>query len=280
MRHSASQLYAGQAYIVPGVPSIEFAELTTVQADRLLHGSRAVVLLLPIAAVEPHGPHAPLATDGLIASGICERAARALEGDPDVHALVLPPLAYGVTRYAAAFRGAVGITQGTLRLLVTDIGRSLIEDGYRRLVLVNHHFEPEHIEALRAAGDALNSAGGRVALLDLTRRRQAERLTEEFRRGSCHAGRYETSLVLADRPELIDPELSGTLPALDVRMPVEIAEGRRDFLAMGMSDAYCGAPAQASPEEGEDSFTALAQMVVELARELAAPAPDALQRDA
>ena len=151
VRHSASQLYAGQAYIVPGVPSIEFAELTTVQADRLLHGSRAVVLLLPIAAVEPHGPHAPLATDGLIASGICERAARALEGDPDVHALVLPPLAYGVTRYAAAFRGAVGVTQETLRLLVTDIGRSLIEDGFRRLVLVNHHFEPEHIEALRAA---------------------------------------------------------------------------------------------------------------------------------
>ncbi len=257
------------------MPSIEFAELTTVQADRLLQGPRTAVLLLPAAAVEPHGPHAPLATDGLIASGICVRAARALQGDPDVHALVLPPLAYGVTRYAAAFRGAVSVGQETLRLLVSDIGRSLIEDGFRHLVIVNHHFEPEHIEALRAARDALNGAGGSVALLDLTRRRQAERLTEEFRRGSCHAGRYETSLVLAERPELIDGELLGTLPALGVRMPVEISEGRRDFLAMGMGDAYCGAPAEASPEEGEATFETLTQMVVELVRELAEPASDA-----
>jgi len=251
------------------VPSIEFAELTSVQADRLLHGPRTAVLLLPIAAVEPHGPHAPLATDGLIAVGICERAARALAGDGDLHALVLPPLAYGVTRYAAAFRGAVSIGQETLRLLVSDIGRSLIEDGFRHLVLVNHHFEPEHIEALRAAQDALNAAGGRVALLDLTRRRQAERLTAEFRRGSAHAGRYETSLVLAERPELIEDELLGTLPPLDVQMASEISEGRRDFLAMGMDDAYCGDPAQASPEEGEASFAELTQMVLELIRGLA-----------
>ena len=64
------------------------------------------MLLLPLGATEPHGPHAPLGTDTLISLGICRRAAERLEDDPDVRALVLPPLPYGVTRYGAAFPGA------------------------------------------------------------------------------------------------------------------------------------------------------------------------------
>jgi creatinine amidohydrolase len=136
-------------------------------------------------------------------------------------------------------------------------------------VIVNHHFEPEHVQTLRDVQRRLRAEGGLVALLDLTRRRQAERLSEEFRSGSCHAGRYETSLVLADHPELVDAELMRSLPEREVPMAAEIAAGRRDFLAMGMTDAYCGAPAQATRQEGEQSFDTLAQMVIELARELA-----------
>jgi creatinine amidohydrolase len=252
------------------VASIRFAELTTLQADALLAEDRTPVLLLAVAAVEPHGPHAPLGTDGLIAAGICERAAATLERDPDVRALVLPPLPYGVTRYAAAFRGAIHVEPATLREFVTDALRSLIADGFRHVVIVNHHFEPEHVKALRDAQQTLRSEGGRVALLDLTRRHRAQRLTEEFRRGSCHAGRYETSLVLAEHPELVDRELMRSLPELDVPMAEAIAAGRRDFLAMGMRDAYCGAPAQASAREGEEIYSTLVEMVIELVHEIAA----------
>jgi creatinine amidohydrolase len=211
------------------------------------------VHLLPLGAVEPHGPHAPLVTDTLISIGISHRAAKRLEGEIPV--LVLPPVHYGVTRYAAAFPGAVSITEDTLRSLVTEIAQSV-----EKIVLVNSHFEPEQVETLRSTG---------LPLLDLTRRRNAERLTDEFRSGSCHAGRYETSLVLADRPELVHADRMQALAERHVDMPAAIGAGQTDFLAMGMDQAYCGSPAEASAEEGRETFETLTEMLVELIREVA-----------
>ena len=212
------------------------------------------VHVLPLGAAEPHGPHAPLSTDTIISVGICERAAERLEGEVPV--LVLPALAYGVTRYSSAFPGAVSISEETLRSLVGELAEAV-----GPLVLVNSHFEPEQVEALRSTG---------LPLLDLTRRRFAERLTEEFRAGSCHAGRYETSLVLAERPELIHADRMTALEERHVDMPAAIRAGRTDFVAMGMEQAYCGAPAEASAEEGSETFETLATMLVELIREVAA----------
>ncbi len=212
------------------------------------------VHLLPLGATEPHGPHAPLATDTLISVGICDRAAERLEGE--IRVLVLPAVPYGVTRYGSAFPGAVSIGEETLRSLVTEIAETI-----GPLVLVNSHFEPEQVETLRATG---------LPLLDLTRRANAERLTEEFRSGSCHAGRYETSLVLADRPDLVH---SDRMPALEERlvdMPAAIREGRTSFVAMGMDQAYCGSPAEATAKEGEETFATLTDMLVELIREVSA----------
>jgi creatinine amidohydrolase len=212
------------------------------------------VHLLPLGATEPHGPHAPLSTDTVISVGICERAAERLAGEISV--LVLPALPYGVTRYGSAFPGTVSISEGTLSSLVAEIAVSV-----GPLVLVNSHFEPEQVETLRATG---------LPLLDLTRRRNAERLTEEFRSGSCHAGRYETSLVLADQPELVHADRMQALEERHVDMPAEIRAGRTDFLAMGMIEAYCGSPAESSAEEGRETFETLTDLLVELIREVAA----------
>jgi creatinine amidohydrolase len=95
-------------------------------------------------------------------------------------------------------------------------------------------------------------------------------LTDEFRSGSCHAGRYETSLVLADRPELVHADRMAGLPERHVDMPAAIRAGQTDFAAMGMDEAYCGAPAESSPEEGRETFETLTDMLVELIREVAA----------
>jgi creatinine amidohydrolase len=227
---------------------MRLAELTSPQLERL----RDPIALWPVGAIEPHGPHAPLGTDTLISIGMCERAAARLE-----NAVVLPALPFGVTRYAAAFPGAIGISERTLRAMVLDVAEAVAENGFRRLVIVNNHFEPEQVATLR---DVAHEAG--ALYLDLVRRRNAERLTEEFRRGSCHAGRYETSLVLAEAPSLVED--AGALPPNEVDMPAAMAAGKTDFLAMGMNRAYCGAPAEATAEEGRETFETLTDLLVEL----------------
>lgn len=219
-----------------------------------LEGREGAVHLLPLGATEPHGPHAPLSTDTLISAGISRRAAERLRGEIDV--LVLPEIPYGVTRYGADFPGALSISEETLRSLVTEVC-----SGLERVVLVNSHLEPEQVRTLRALG---------LPLLDVTRRASAERLTDEFRAGAGHAGRYETSLVLADRPDLVDQERMRTLEAKMIDMPAAIRSGKTSFVAMGMDQAYAGAPAEATAEEGEQTFEALADMLVELIREVAA----------
>ncbi|WP_034271972.1 creatininase family protein [Haloechinothrix halophila] len=241
-----------------------FAELTSPQVAALRESSRIPVLLLPLGAVEPHGPHAPLATDQFISTGMCERAALDLADDPEVRVLLLPPLPYGVTRYAAGFAGAVGVSEDTLHAQLVDICASLIEHGLRWIVLVNNHFEPEQVATVRRAVATVAAEHGiTIGHLDLVRRRNAERLTEEFRSGSCHAGRYETSLVLAERPGLVDVERMRALPEVPVDMPAAMARGETGFTAMGMPDAYCGAPAEASAAEGATTFDMLAAMLVE-----------------
>jgi creatinine amidohydrolase len=252
------------------VTGLYFADLTWPQVEELRRADPPTVLLLPVGATEPHGPHAPLSTDSLISMSMCRRAADRLVDDPDVRALILPALPYGVTRYAAAFAGAVHVAADTLHALVVDICTSLVEQGLRHIVIVNNHLEPEHVAALRRVVATLQATRGvDVGYLDLVRRRSAERLTAEFRAGECHAGRYETSLVLADHPELVDRPQLLRLPHVPVNMPAAIAEGRTDFVAMGMRDAYCGAPAGATAEEGEATLATLTDMLVEVVRAVA-----------
>ncbi|HET8873069.1 MAG TPA: creatininase family protein [Gaiellaceae bacterium] len=218
-----------------------------------LEGREGAVHLLPLGATEPHGPHAPLSTDTIISVGISRRAADRLRGELDV--FVLPAVPYGVTRYGADFPGAVSISEETLRSLVTEIAAN-----FERIVLVNSHLEPEQVWTLRGLG---------LPLLDVTRRANARRLTDEFRAGAGHAGRYETSLVLADRPGLVNQERMRTLQEKMIDMPAAIRSGQTSFVAMGMDQAYAGAPAEATAEEGEQTFEALVEILVEVIREVA-----------
>lgn len=242
--------------------SIRFADLTSPRARALLDAGPAPVLLLPVGAVEPHGPHAPLGTDSIISTAICERAAQALSEDRAVRAFVLPEIAFGVTRYSAAFTGAVTISEGTLHAMVVEVCASLRAQGFGHHVIVNSHFEPAHVATLRRAAE---DAG--AGFLDLTRRAVAEQLTPEFQSGAAHAGRYETSLVLATRPELVEAETMRRLPAYALDMPAAMAAGRTDFLAMGMDRAYCGAPAEATAIEGDATLATLTRLLVDLVRE-------------
>ncbi len=239
----------------------QFAELTSPGAAELMGPGRVAVLLLPVGAVEPHGPHAPLGTDFIISRSVCDRAVAQLSGDPQLRLAVLPSIDYGVTRYAAAFPGALGVSEGTLHALVVDVCRAARAQGFHDVCIVNSHFEPEHVAALRRA-----AADAGAGLLDVTRRALAERLTAEFRSGAAHAGRYETSMILAARPDLVDTTAMSGLGPLAVDMPRAMVAGRHDFVSMGMHQAYCGAPAESTAAEGEATLDILASMLIELIR--------------
>ena len=91
--------------------------------------------------------------------------------------------------------------------------------------------------------------------------RHCRRPVSEFKSGECHAGRYETAIVMAATPELVDETERANLPYVPVSLSEQLIAGVTDFKEMGMTNAYAGAPALASREEGQDLLNLLANMV-------------------
>lgn len=215
--------------------------------------------LLPCGAVEAHGPHLPLQTDVIIAETAAIHAARLLRAQ-GTRALVLPTLAFMVTSYAAEFPGTLGIEQDTARRLVRDILLSAHRNGFQRTIVCNAHLDPANIAALReAVGDA-QKQGASVAFPDITRRALAAELGEEFKSGACHAGHFETSLVLAGAPHLVREDIASALTPNPRSLVDAMREGKTTFTTAGGARAYFGHPATASRAEGEALIAKLAQI--------------------
>lgn len=224
--------------------------------------------LIPIGCTEPHGPHLPLDTDVTIAVAQSRRAAELLS-DERVQAVVLPPIAYGITNFTEGFAGRLSIQPATLWALLEDLVGALEQSGVRRIVFSNGHLEPAHVAVLR--GVALDHAArselkAQVLVFDVTRRRFAERLGAAFCKGD-HAGRYETSLLLAADRAAVREDVQLSLAEVDVDLVGAIQRGAQHFRAIGAHQAYCGDPARASAEEGHATILTLAQLLVEQARE-------------
>jgi creatinine amidohydrolase len=242
-------------------PLLRLAELTWREVEALDRG-RAVALL-PVGAVEAHGPHLPLATDGVIAAAMAEAAARRLARRGLVP-LLLPALPYTAAPFAAAFPGTLSIPPAAVSGMVAGIGRALAGWGVPVLALANAHLDPAHLESLHVAEEALRAEGRpAVAFPDLTRRPWALRLTDEFRSGACHAGRFEGSIVLAARPDLVREELRRALPENPASLSRAIRDGKATFAEAGGPDAYFGAPAAATREEGEATIEILGEILEE-----------------
>ena len=242
-----------------------FDGLTWKEAREAL--DRGVVAILPIGSTEAHGPHLPLATDVIISLEMSRRAAEKLRSQ-GIETLVLPSVSYSVTDFSSDFAGTISIKRETAAALIRDICVSLYAQGARLVAIANSHLEPEHIASIDDAIKMVKNEIGRpVAFPDKRRRRWAETLTEEFRRGDCHAGSYETSLVMAARPELVREEVRDRLEKVPISIADKIREGARSFREAGGTDAYFGDPLSASREEGEASYEALSEMIVKSIQE-------------
>lgn len=236
--------------------SVELAALTTVELAALL-AAGPVVALVPVGSTEPHGPHLGLGTDVAISAAACARAVEVLAAAGRA-ALIAPAVPYGVTECAAGFAGAVSVPGAVLTAYLGAVCDGLLAQGFAAVCLVNNHLEPAHDQAVRAAA----ADRPRVTVACPLTRRWARTLSAEFKSGACHAGRYETSIVLAAAPALVDDAVRATLPAVPISLSEQLAKGVDTFAAMGMDRAYAGDPAAATADEGRAQIELLAAMVV------------------
>ena len=233
----------------------ELTELTWEEANGLDRGR--TIAVLPVGAVEAHGPHLPLGTDIVIAEAMAREGAARLAAR-GIAAVMLPSLPFTAAPFASRFPGTISVSPDSVTALVLDLARELTRQGYAALAIANAHLDPAHLGAL----DAATARSVREGLLpvvfpNLTRKPWAPRLGEEFMSGACHAGRFEGSVVLAERPDLVRRETLAALPPNPASLSTAIREGKRTFEEAGGPRAYFGRPAEATAEEGRDTIATL-----------------------
>jgi len=237
----------------------DLARMRTTTVKALIDAGRPVVVLQPVGSVEPHGPHLPLETDAIISLAACVGAAPAL-ARAGLSPLVAPTIPYGVTDCAVAFAGAVSVPHDALVAYLQGVIDGLLRTGVAHVCLVNNHLEPGHDLAVREAA-GLARAEGRASVACPLTKRWGRTLDDEYKSGACHGGAYETSIVMAAQPELVDTAALDALPEVPISLSEKLREGISDFVEMGMTAAYAGAPSKASVAHGQEMIARLAEMV-------------------
>jgi len=235
------------------------AHYTTFELEQLLEKNPKVVILLPVGSVEPHGPHLTLETDTLISVSAAETAIEKL-AEKGITALIAPSIAYGVTNCASQFKGAISIDGKVLTNFIVSAIKGFLSNGFAHCCVINNHLEPEQDQAVRASKTLLPE--GSTSIASPLTRRWARTLTDEYKKGECHAGQYETSIILAGASESVRTELLEKLEHVPVSLSEQLTNGVSDFLEMGMEQAYAGNPASATTEEGKETLDKLAEMIV------------------
>jgi creatinine amidohydrolase len=221
------------------------------------------VAILPVGAIEAHGPHLPLETDVIIAQAMA-RAGAARLAARGLRVLLLPPLTYTSAGFARGFAGTLSLRPETVVATVVDIAGSLRQHGYTVLAIANAHLDPDHLASIEAAVNQIRRAPRlRVAFPNLAVKPWALRLSDEFKSGACHAGQFETSIVLAERPDLVREATMAALPPNPASLSRAIREGKMEFEEAGGPRAYFGYPAQATAEEGRATIEALGAILDE-----------------
>jgi creatinine amidohydrolase len=239
-------------------------------------------LLVPVAVIEQHGPHLPLATDTYGAHLLC-RLIKAELARSGVAAVIAPPYYWGINESTAAFPGSFNVSADTMVGTLTQILANCAGWGFRRQFIINHHGDSDHnlslvrvVQALRALGiEATYVIGGLIgAFLTLDRpgpngepapltgeavlrvpdseatRSAAVRLNKAA--FDVHAGERETSLIMRFFPNTLERSVDlGSLPAIP-DSPRDFVRAERNGSWRELSPGgYIGDPALATEENGE-----------------------------
>ena len=213
------------------------------EADR-----SATVAVLPVGSFEQHGDHLPLSTDTLVACAIARRLAT------DHNLFLLPPVTISCSHEHAGFAGSVSISSSTLCAVVRDIATSIEHTGIPNLVVANCHGGNY---ALSNIVQEANLARRRMLLFPRSEdwedaRRAAGLDTTNYE--DMHGGEAETSILLADSPEVVRPSY--------VDADFEVHD-HRHLLTTGIGGytktGIIGRPSRASAAKGKlllDAFSA------------------------
>lgn len=178
------------------------AEWTREEAAEL---APRTIVVLPVGALEQHGPHLPLACDALLAEHVARSAASELSGFT-----VAPTFAYGCSHHHLPFGGTASLRTTALFASLTDIVGSLLASQFAGVFLLNGHGGNSEVVRLVARDLGLERqaylAGG--SYFEIAAERLAASGATDLGELPGHAGAFETSLMLAAFPELVRVSLA------------------------------------------------------------------------
>ncbi len=244
--------------------SVRWGELRAPEL-RDLAAAKAMVVV-PVAAIEQHGPHLPTMTDTLLTTEVAVRAATlaAAAGRPTV---VTSPVWSGLSEHHMALGATLTLDFATFLALLRGVAASLRRHGFERVLLLNGH--GGNVAALRTVVEELTRDLSGLQLVTATYWQLAADLLApvlETQRGIRHACEAETSMVLALRPELCDAEAFAEAARPDARDRADAFDDGayrwRSFAAM-TSSGTLGDPRAASAEKGERLLTLAAERLAE-----------------
>jgi creatinine amidohydrolase len=240
---------------------LKLAECTTAEIARLARRNDLLVLL-PLGAVEQHGPHLPLGVDWLGAEALAAHLAPPLER-AGLTCLLAPSLPYGASPLAVDWPGTVSLSRATLARVVGEILGALTGQGFRRFVLVNYQADPGHLAAMAAIRRrAERHRGVRVLFAGFAptpnRAMLSPRVTALLRsprpEREWHAGELETAMMLAAHPRLVRRALARRLPPAWIDWRTRLVRGTTFRRMHPGGRGYFGWPAAARAATGRSAL--------------------------
>jgi creatinine amidohydrolase/Fe(II)-dependent formamide hydrolase-like protein len=242
-----------------------WGEMTWEEADKRL--KQVDIALLPVGAIEQHGPHLPLDTDAYDADYLARRVAQACSRP---RPLVLPLVPYGVSYHHEDFKGTLSIDNQTLTGLVYDIGMSAARNGVKKLVVINGH--GGNAPAINHAAQMINRDARIFICVDTGETSDVDIYRFIETPNDVHAGEIETSTSLAVRPHLVRmdraeksvPEFSSRYLDFTGKRGVNWYAFTRRISPSGI----LGDPTRASAEKGEKIWEMMVAHLVALVEDL------------
>jgi creatinine amidohydrolase len=262
----------------PALKSRFWAELSTLDFERLRRSGQIdkVVAVLPVAAIEQHGPHLPLCVDQTLLDGVIAQALPLLP--PALPVLFLPTQQVGRSEEHLRFPGTLSLGASTLAQVWMELGASVARAGVRKLLLFNSHGGQVSLmdivaRDLRSRHDLLTYSASWYSL-PLASEVEGLFSAREHRFG-IHGGDIETSMMLALRPQLVDMgqarDFSSSAQARAGKYPI-LGNGRSAKLGWQTQDynrmGAAGNAGAATPAKGQALVAESARLLALLLQEL------------